>query len=220
MNRSFLAAGRACGVAALIAAAPFVAACTASQPTGGVTPSGGTGTQHSRSQAPSDSGSPTPSSSPSSPAPGTSQATPVGAHPCASRNLGVHTGNGEGAAGSTYVPIVFTNNSAATCTLYGYPGVSLAGGTPVRQIGVAADENQSTPRQLVTLNPGSSASALLRVVAAQNFPPARCHLVNAKYLQVYPPNQTTPIYVAYSAAACSKPVHLLTIDVVKPGTGG
>jgi hypothetical protein len=132
----------------------------------------------------------------------------------------VRTGNGEGAAGSTYVPIVLTNNSTATCTLYGYPGVSLAGGTPVHQIGVAADENPSTPRRLVTLKPGSSASALLRIVAAQNFPAVRCHPVQASYLQVYPPNQTTPIYVMYSAAACSKPVHLLTVDVVKPGTGG
>jgi hypothetical protein len=131
----------------------------------------------------------------------------------------VRTGTGEGAAGSTYIPIVFTNNSTAACTLYGYPGVSLAGGTPVRQIGVAADENPSTPRRLVTLRPGSSASALLRIVAAQNFPAARCHLVHATYLQVYPPNQTAPSYVGYAAAACSKPVHLLTVDVVKPGTG-
>ncbi|HEX7992916.1 MAG TPA: DUF4232 domain-containing protein [Streptosporangiaceae bacterium] len=213
MNRSFLAAGRACAVAALISAASVVAAC-ASQPT-----VGGAGTHTPTSQGPGGSGSATPTSSPSSPAPVTSSASPVGPHPCASRNLGVHTGNGEGAAGSTYIPIVFTNNSSATCTLYGYPGVSLAGGTPVRQIGVAADENPATPRQVVTLKPGGSASALLRIVSAQNYPAARCHLVHATYLQVYPPNQTTPIYAMYSGAACSKPVHLLTVDVVKPGTG-
>ncbi|MGN6793617.1 MAG: DUF4232 domain-containing protein, partial [Streptosporangiaceae bacterium] len=96
----------------------------------------------------------------------------------------MHTGNGEGAAGSTYIPIVFTNNSTATCTLYGYPGVSLAGGTPVHQIGAAADENPSTPRELVTLKPGADASALLRIVAAQNYPAARCHQVRSTYLQV------------------------------------
>jgi Protein of unknown function (DUF4232) len=214
MNRFFLAAGRACAVAALVSAASVVAAC-ASQPT-----VGGAGTQTPASQGAGTSGSATPTPAPSSPAPATSSAAPVGAHPCASRNLGVHTGNSEGAAGSTYLPVVFTNNSTATCTLYGYPGVSLAGGTPVRQIGVAADENPATPRQVVTLKPGGSASALLRIVAAQNFPPARCHLVHATYLQVYPPNQTTPIYAMYSGAACSKSVHLLTVDVVKPGKGG
>ena len=128
--------------------------------------------------------------------------------------------DGGAAAGSTYIPIVFTNNSGATCTLYGYPGVSLAGGNPVGQIGVAADENPATPRQLVTLAPGAAASALLRIVAAQNYPAARCHRVSATYLQVYPPNQTTPIYVRYSSTACTKPIHLLTVNVVKPGTGG
>src|SRR5262249_38022291 len=137
----------------------------------------------------------------------------------ASGLVGISTGSGEGAAGSTYLPIVFPNHAPVTCTLYGYPGVSLAGGNPVGQIGAAADENPATPRRLVRLAPGAVASALLRIVAAQNFPPSRCHLARARYLLVYPPNQTTPIYVSYSAPACSKPVHLLTVDVVKPGAG-
>jgi len=169
--------------------------------------------------------SPQPSSAPSNGSPGAQgsagdQGSPPGPQPCASRDLGIAMGNGEGAAGSTYVPIVFTNISRATCTLYGYPGVSLAGRNPVAQIGAAADENPATPRRLVTLAPGAAANALVRIVDAQNFPPSRCHLAQARYLLVYPPNQTTPDYVPYSAAACSKPVHLLTVDVVKPGTGG
>lgn len=88
------------------------------------------------------------------------------------------------------------------------------------QIGLAATEDAATPRQLVTLAPGAAASALLRIVTAQNFPAPRCHLVTAAYLQVYPPNQTTPIYISYSSSACAKPIHLLTVDVVKPGSGG
>jgi len=51
-------------------------------------------------------------------------------------------------------------------------------------------------------------------------PASRCHQVKATYLQVYPPNQTTPIYVQYSSTACTKPIHLLTVDVVKPRSGG
>jgi hypothetical protein len=98
--------------------------------------------------------------------------------------------------------------------------VAFAGGTPVSQIGPAATENPATPRRLVTIAPGAVASALLRIVAAQNYPAARCHQVTARYLQVYPPNQTTPIYVSYSSVACSKPIHLLTVDVVKRGSGG
>jgi hypothetical protein len=122
--------------------------------------------------------------------------------------------------GSTYTVIDFTNTGNVTCTLYGYPGVSLAGGHPVTQIGAAADENPGTPRKLVTLAPGAVANALLRIVHAMNLPAKSCHPVNATFLQIFPPNQTTPIYLAYSTTACAKPIHLLTIDVVKPGSGG
>ncbi len=216
MTRSLVAAGRAGAIAALASAAVLMSACTSSshpsaQPS--ATTPAGPGTQ-----APPSQGAGSPASA--SPSPATSQAAPVGPPHCASRDLGVHMGNSSGAAGSIYVPVTFTNNSDATCTLYGYPGVALAGGNPVAQIGVAADEDPSTPRELVTLAPGAVASALLRIVSAQNYPAARCHQVPTTYLQVYPPNQTTPVYVQYTSTACSKPVHLLTVDVVKPGTGG
>jgi hypothetical protein len=223
MTSSFQVAGRACAATALLSCAALIAACTSapqasSHPGHGGAPSGQTSTQPAGGQGSGGGASSSPS--PASASPVTSHAAPVAAQPCASRDLGVHTGNGGAAAGSTYIPIVFVNNSGSTCTLYGYPGVSLAGGHPVGQIGVAADENRATHRQLVTLGPGAAASALLRVVAAQNFPAARCHQVPATYLQVYPPNQTTPIYVLFSSTACTKPVHLLTVDVVKAGTGG
>jgi hypothetical protein len=114
----------------------------------------------------------------------------------------------------------FKNIGPDTCTLYGYPGVSLGGGTPVRQIGLAAAESPASPRQLVTLTPGAVANALLQVVHAANYPAAKCGPVTATYLQIFPPNQTTPIYLAYTSPACSKPVPLLTISVVLPGSGG
>ena len=88
------------------------------------------------------------------------------------------------------------------------------------QIGLAAKENPQTPRRLVTLEPGGQANALLRIVDAQNYPPRRCGLKQASYLLVYPPNQTTPVYVGYQIAGCTKPISLLTIDVVKRGSGG
>jgi hypothetical protein len=97
--------------------------------------------------------------------------------------------------------------------------VSLAGGKPVTQIGQAAVENPATPRQLVTLPPGVTGNALLQIVDAQNYPPSRCGPVAADYLQIYPPNQTTPVYLRYKTQGCTKPVHLLTVDVVKPGSG-
>jgi hypothetical protein len=156
------------------------------------------------------------STGPTTPAPATSSPGPAA---CPTRYLGAKLGMSQGTAGSTYTVIDFTNISKVTCTLYGYPGVSLAGGSPVAQIGLAAVENPSPPRELVTLAPGAVANALLRIVHAGDFPPARCQPVTATYLQIFPPNQTTPVYLAYRSPVCSRPVHILTISVVQPGSG-
>ena len=163
------------------------------------------------------------STAPSSPSPSTAaspSAGGAGSAACPTRSLSVKAGLSQGAAGSIYQVLDFSNISNAPCTLYGFPGVSLAGGSPVQQIGLAAAEDHSSPRVLVTLAPGAVANALLRIVQAANFPPSRCDLKDATYLQIYPPNQTTPVYLKYKAQACAKPVQILTVSVVKAGSGG
>ncbi len=160
----------------------------------------------------------TAAATPGTPAAGS--ASPATAAACPTRSLGLKLGLAQGAAGSTFQVIDFTNISNATCTLYGYPGVSLAGGKPVTQIGLAADESHATPRKLVTLAPGAVANAVLQIAHAANFPAASCHPATADYLQIYPPNQTTPAYLHYSAQTCAKPAHVLSISVVRAGSGG
>ncbi len=162
--------------------------------------------------------SPSASTSPRSPGAVRSSASPAAAG-CPSRDLQAKAGVSQGAAGSTYVALDFTNIGNAPCTLFGYPGVSLAGGNPVGRIGRAAAESSASPRRLVTLAPGAAASALLRIVNAANYPASKCGPVPTTFLQIYPPNQTTPIYVGYKATACSKAVRLLTVSVVRPGAG-
>jgi hypothetical protein len=157
---------------------------------------------------------------PGTPATGAASPTAAAAPPCPTRSLGLKLGLAQGAAGSTFQVIDFTNISQSTCTLYGYPGVSLGSGKPVKQIGLAAAESHATPRKLVTLAPGAVASAVLQIVHAVNFPAAKCHLVTAGYLQIYPPNQTTPAYLRYSSQTCAKPVQVLTVSVVRAGSGG
>lgn len=213
-----LLARRAIATATLTCTAAFIAACGSSP---------GPSASPGSSAAPAATvtvTAPAPSS-PAAPAASTPTATPAapavqnGHGPCPTRSLQVKLGAGQGTAGSVYTVIDFTNISSVTCTLYGYPGVSLAGGTPVKQIGRAANEDPTTPRQLVTLQPNVTGSALLRIVDAGNFPASRCDMVTSRYLQIYPPNQTTPVYLRYKTQACAKPVNLLTIDVVKPGSG-
>jgi len=139
---------------------------------------------------------------------------------CATGSLSIKVGASEGAAGSVYQVIDFTNTGTAACTLYGYPGVSLATGTPPGQVGAAATRSTTASPTVVTLSPGKTANALLRVTQALNYPASKCSPKATTYLQIYPPNQTTPIYLPYTSTGCaSTSVNLLTIGVVQTGSG-
>ena len=209
MTATVRAARPAIATAALACLAALAAACGTSTP--GASPTK-TVTVTASPQAPATASSP--ATGPATPA------TPGGPAPCATRSLGLKLGLSQGAAGSVYQVLDFTNISNVSCTLYGYPGVSLAGGNPIAQVGPAARENPTPPRKLVTLAPGQVANALLRIVDAQNYPASRCGPVAAKFLQIYPPNQTTPVYLSYKTTACSKSVKILGVSVVQPGSGG
>jgi len=125
----------------------------------------------------------------------------------------------EGAAGSVYQVLDFTNIGTAACTLYGYPGVSLAAGQPVTQVGAAASRSTTAGPTVVTLAPGGVGNALLRITQALNYPSSSCSPTSTTYLQIYPPGETTPIYLGYKSMGCAKTaVNLLTIGVVQPGT--
>jgi hypothetical protein len=115
---------------------------------------------------------------------------------------------GDGAAGSTYFKLKLTNLSGHTCTLAGYPGVSavdLSG----HQLGSAATRNQSRVR-VVRLASHATATAVLRITVAGNYPFARCHPVTAAGLRVYPPNQRAARVVPFPFSACSRtgPIYL------------
>jgi hypothetical protein len=73
---------------------------------------------------------------------------------------------------------------------------------------------------LVTLKPGAVGNTLLRITQAQNYPTSKCSPMASTYLQIYPPNQTTPIYLGYKSTGCSATgVNLLTVGVVQSGAG-
>jgi hypothetical protein len=208
MDTTLLLTRRALPAVALTCAAVLATGCGSSSST---TASGDASSAPPTSSAPAPSPS---SASASAPSP-----APTGPGPCPTRSLQVKLGVSQGTAGSVYTTIDFTNISNVTCTLYGYPGVSLQTARPLHQIGKPARENPATPRKLVTLQPQTTANALLQIVDAGNYPTGTCGPATAHYLQVYPPNQTTPAYIKYKTQACSKPVRLMTVNVVKPGSG-
>lgn len=181
------------------------------------------GCASSGSSEPAASGS-TPAASPSAPA-ATSSNTPAvvapsspatGTPACATSALQVKLGSSDGYAGGVYVVIDFTNTSGSTCTLFGYPGVSLVTGPPYKQIGLAAKRSTSTPKKLVTLAAGATAHAQLQIVNALNFPSATCGPAKATALKIYPPNQTEPVYLPNTSNGCTKPVQIMYIGAVRP----
>jgi hypothetical protein len=143
-----------------------------------------------------------------------------GAAGCATKSLQAKAGSAEGAAGSVYQVIDFTNIGTTACSLFGYPGVALAAGTPPVQVGASATRSNAAPPSLVTLEPGQTANALLRVTQALNYPTATCSPTPTTYLQIYPPNQTVPLFLVYSSTGClSTSVKLLAIGVMQLGAG-
>jgi hypothetical protein len=138
---------------------------------------------------------------------------------CPTSSLRVKPGVGQGYAGGVYVVIDFTNTGASSCTLFGYPGVSLVKGPPYTQIGLAAKRSTTTPKTLVTLAPGATANALLQIVDALNYPSANCGPTKATALKIYPPNQTEPVYLPNTSSGCAKPVQIMYIGAVRPGSG-
>ncbi len=201
-------------VAILAAAGLATCACSggsggAAQPTNTITVTA----PASSSAAPSASQSSTATIQPASPTP---SAALTG---CLSRYLNGSIGLTQGTAGAVEIVIVFKNLNNVACTLYGFPGVAQAAGTPVTDIGQPSTESTSTSRELVTLQPGGYANATLQIIDAANYPASACNPVQAQWLAVIPPNQTIPLYIHYSSTAC-KSKSLLTVTAVRPGNGG
>jgi hypothetical protein len=153
-----------------------------------------------------------------SPTPASQQAAAAPA--CLTRYLNGSIGLSQGTAGAVEIAIVFKNLNNVPCTLYGFPGVSLAAGTPVTDVGQPSSENPSTARELVTLAPGGFANATLQIEDAGNFPAATCQPVATTWMEVIPPNQTVPLNIPYNTTGCTGSTKLLTVTAVRPGNGG
>ena len=117
----------------------------------------------------------------------TAPAAPAGAatKACSASGLVVWAGEepGGGTAGSVYYRIEFTNLSTATCSIAGYPkvnAVNLKGG----RIGAFAAHETGKAAKKVTLAPGQTAMAQLRIVDALNFPADKCKATTAAGLRV------------------------------------
>lgn len=91
-------------------------------------------------------------------------------------------------AGSLAYDILFKNSGGRVCALGGYPGVSLVNANG-NQVGEPAERASGYKEELLTLVPGRSVKAVLRVAQSSNYGAGICK-DGATKLRVYPPNDT------------------------------
>jgi Protein of unknown function (DUF4232) len=121
---------------------------------------------------------------------------------CAHDQLRVSLGRGDGAAGHVYWPIVFTNVSAAACTLRGYPGVSAVGGNDGHQVGTPARREPRSVSTVTLSAHGGTASALLAHTDA-DIPAANlCHKAQVRGFRVFAPGQRLAFYLPQPHTTC------------------
>jgi hypothetical protein len=127
----------------------------------------------------------------------------------------------QGAAGSSFTPLDFTNISGHECYLYGYPGVSAVAetGNSEKQLGDAAGRDGVYPARIVNLPSHATAHAILRYVDVITTDPG-CKAKPATFLKVYPEAQRTATYTFFSLPSCTttgKNWQYLQITTVQPG---
>ncbi|MEU2718458.1 DUF4232 domain-containing protein [Streptomyces sp. NPDC007205] len=113
-------------------------------------------------------------------------------------DLYLSMGPKEGAAGSLYWPIRFTNTSTTNCALRGYPGVSVLD-TAHRQIGPAAARS-GLQYANVALAPAHSAASVIRTTNGAVGGPC---LSTGTYLSVYPPASYRAVFIPAPWTICS-----------------
>ncbi len=179
--------------------------------TGGTGGSGGAGSGrqhhgHGVVSLPSTSGSPT---------------AGVSACTIADVQVTVDTHAAGAAAGSSYLPLDFTNTSSASCQLAGFPEVITASGRDGKQIGAAAAADTSAAAKVMVLTGGQTAHIWLRVVDVANIPKGQCGPVTAAGLRVGLPGGRQTTYIGHRILTCARRVQgteVLTVEPFQPGS--
>ncbi|QLH19885.1 DUF4232 domain-containing protein [Streptomyces sp. Rer75] len=132
---------------------------------------------------------------------------------CSTEQLRLSLGRKDVGAGNVYMPLVLTNTSTATCTLTGFPGVSLldSAGSAIGDPATRRGASRST----VSLPPGGSASAMLHTLN-EGTTDEPCRRTPAR-IRAYPPDSYTSMTVpARSFRVCGG---VFEVESVHSGKG-
>jgi hypothetical protein len=197
-------------VAAVALAVVTLGACTSSGTPNAITPPPSSSTL----DTPTDSASPTDTAPSSDPATATDTSTatatptgpastPTAAHPvsneCGFAQLRIQAVRGSASQGSEFAQIVFTNRGPSSCTMQGFPGVSLRRNGAL--LGKPAARDNSTAKA-VTLKAGQSATSDVLDFST-------CQASLSDTVRVYPPDSLSFTDLPLDLRGCSlsvKPV--------------
>ncbi|MGI5471342.1 DUF4232 domain-containing protein [Streptomyces sp. CA-132043] len=132
---------------------------------------------------------------------------------CTADELGLRLGRADVGAGNIHTPLVFTNNGKSSCTLNGYPGVSLIQ-RDGQMIGKPATR-EGAKGKAVTLKPGASAYAVLHTIQ-DGLKDEPCWK-SPYLLQTYPPGSKEAMTLRTDELrVCGGE---FTVTALEPGTG-
>ena len=150
-------------------------------------------------------------------APPAATPSPSGPQPCATTGLKLTVGAANGAAGTIFYPLDFTNTSGSACTMFGYPGVAFVSSPGGSQIGAPANRRAAAAPTVITVAPGATAHATLAVsdVLIGN----NCkHQQQVNWVQVYPPDQFSALSAQLSRPGCAdKSLVTMGVTIVTSG---
>ena len=153
---------------------------------------------------------------PTASAPATLSGHPV----CATDGLAISLGPSSTAMNYVYQTVDFTNTSAHTCAMSGFPTISFAVDNG-QQVGTPAAQD-GTPGDVVILHHGGIASAQLAIADPSIFASDLCQPTAVDGLRVFPPGATIAMYLPRPGIACSAapPSPQLKVQAVKSGSAG
>ncbi len=193
----------------LVAASATACGGSNSAPAATVMPTSVGSSPSASSSAPAPSGSAATAQSASTAPSASTSSYPSRPGSCPTSQLRVAFAPGQGAAGTFYSGIVFTNRGTTRCSIAGYPGVSLLDSQ--RQIIDQPAQRNPQPLTYVLLDPGKSATATLTVnpnYCSNIRPPGQ-----ASFIRVFPPGERADVVISADLIACH-PI----IRPVQPGS--
>lgn len=120
---------------------------------------------------------------------------------CAPEHLTLVPGQQNGAAGTIYQHMAFTNKSNKDCTINGYPTAFLYGSDGYALGSAAAIRPQPDP-VAITLAPNETANTVLGYPQAGNFPAGVCSSAKSVSVKIYVPGAISPLETPLEVAWC------------------